>query len=194
MTRHRPILLVLSIIAAAAWAYNVNYDTREALDRLSDLRSKIAQEREDLQVLRVEWAYLNAPDRLARLVARHNDELALVPMSPETFSYVAAVPYPRDAPHAPAPETAPEPAPEPLIASAGSEAPAGSAPPDAGPQVASAESPRGEPADMHAAVVAALAEVGIAVEDDHAGTRISAITAAGTVPVPAARPVAWTRP
>ncbi len=76
MTRHGPALLALSIIASAGWAYNVNYDTRAVLDRLSTVRADIAAEREALQVLRVEWAYLNAPDRLERLVAAHNDVLA----------------------------------------------------------------------------------------------------------------------
>ncbi len=115
MTRHGPALLALSVLAIAGWTYNVNYDTRAALDRLSDLRGRIAEEREALQVLRVEWAWLNAPDRLSRLVAEHDDELALVALTPEALGIVAAVPYP------PAPPSAPEPpaeAPEALIAAA----------------------------------------------------------------------------
>lgn len=98
MTRHGPALLALSVLAIAGWTYNVNYDTRAALDRLSDLRARIAEEREALQVLRVEWAYLNAPDRLARLTVEHNDRLKLVALKPEALGYVAAVPYPRGVP------------------------------------------------------------------------------------------------
>ena len=104
MTRHAPALLALSIIAVAGWTYNVNYDTRTALDRLSGLRAEIAEQREALQVLRVEWAYLNAPDRLAGLVARHNGALGLAPLVPETLGIVAAVPYPPR----PAPDAAPD--------------------------------------------------------------------------------------
>jgi hypothetical protein len=94
MTRHGIALLTLTIIAIAAWAYNVNYNTKNALQRVSTLRAEIAEEREILRVLRVEWAYLNAPDRLAALVAKHNEALRLIPMTPEHFGMVAAIPYP----------------------------------------------------------------------------------------------------
>ncbi|MEM7424340.1 MAG: hypothetical protein AAF334_11510, partial [Pseudomonadota bacterium] len=94
MTRHGLALLALSIIAIAGWAYNVNYNTLTAMDRVSELRREIAKERETLQVLRVEWAYLNAPDRLMRLVRQHNDRLALIPVMPEALKHVAAVPFP----------------------------------------------------------------------------------------------------
>jgi hypothetical protein len=46
-------------------------------------------------VLRVEWAYLNAPDRLTRLVMLNNDRLGLVPMGPWHFDDAAVVPYRR---------------------------------------------------------------------------------------------------
>jgi hypothetical protein len=87
-------LSVLAVVASAAWAYHVNYKTKTALGRVGDLRGQIAAEREALEVLRVEWAYLNAPDRLIRLVALHNDRLGLVPMGPQRVEDVAAIPYP----------------------------------------------------------------------------------------------------
>lgn len=103
MIRHGGLaLLALAALGIAGWTYGVNYDTRAALDRISDLRIKIADEREEIQVLRVEWAWLNRPDRLARLVRRYEDKLALIPLTPAAFGYVAAVPYPpgppKDAP------------------------------------------------------------------------------------------------
>src|SRR5690625_2232732 len=101
MTRHGPMLLALLVLAIASWTYNVNYDTRAALERVSKLRAQIADERENLQVLQVEWAYLNAPDRLARLVSAYNGELALVTLTPDAMGQVASVPYPRRAPSIP---------------------------------------------------------------------------------------------
>ena len=112
MSRLGFALAMLAVVAAAAWAYNVNYQTSMALDRVDRLRSEIAAEREAVEVLRVEWAYLNAPERLARLVAMNNDRLDLVPMSPQHFDEVAAVPFPPNpAPELPAetPADAPEP-------------------------------------------------------------------------------------
>lgn len=94
MNRHGIALLVLSIIAIAVWTYHVNYNTKTALERISDLRRDIAAEREALQVLRVEWAYLNTPERLDRLVREHNRHLGLAPMTPASLGHAAAVPYP----------------------------------------------------------------------------------------------------
>lgn len=78
----------------AVWAYGVNYKTMSGFDRVDDLRHQIAEEREALQVLRVEWAYMNRPERLARLVSLHNDRLGLVPMGPESLQEAIVIPFP----------------------------------------------------------------------------------------------------
>ena len=97
MRRHGFALLGLTIIAIAAWSYNVNYDTRLTLDRVGELHEKIARERERLQVLRVEWAYLNAPDRLERLVDAFNDRLELTVVTPSMLGEVGQPPFePKD--------------------------------------------------------------------------------------------------
>lgn len=142
MTRHGPALLSLTMLAIAGWTYNVNYDTRAALDRLSDLRARIADEREALQVLRVEWAWLNAPDRLTRLLGEHNDRLALMPLTPEALGHVAAVPYPPDMPRQPLPAYPPEM----LVASAPQAQPPATAGVVAGDTLAAAPQPASEPA------------------------------------------------
>lgn len=108
MSRLGFALAMLAVVAAAAWAYNVNYQTKMALARVDRLHRQIAAEREAVEVLRVEWAYLNAPERLERLVAMNNDRLELMPMSPQHFEDVAAIPFPPN----PAPVVVPEPAPE----------------------------------------------------------------------------------
>ena len=85
---------VLAIVAAATWAYNVNYRTTTTLGRIDALRGEIAAEREHIQVLEVEWAWLNNPDRLARLVALNADRLGLAPMTPAHFGDPALLPEP----------------------------------------------------------------------------------------------------
>ncbi len=94
MTRLGFALSMIAVVATAAWAYHVNYRPKTVLGQVDRLRSQIAAEREAVEVLRVEWAYLNAPDRLARLVAQHNDLLRLEPMGPQHFDEVAAIPFP----------------------------------------------------------------------------------------------------
>ncbi len=103
MTRFGFALSMIAVVATAAWAYHVNYRTKTALGEVDRLRSQIAAEREAVEVLRVEWAYLNAPDRLARLVAQHDDQLGLEPMGPQQFDEVAAIPFPPRTP-GPAPD------------------------------------------------------------------------------------------
>lgn len=207
MTRHGAALLALSIIASAGWAYSVNYDTRAVLDRLSALRAEIAEEREALQVLRVEWAFLNAPDRIAELVAQHNDVLGLVPLVPERLGIVAAIPYPSWAAPKPAPR-----APEALIA-AYPAAPAPLDPPPAlaggagadgaarsslaaaeiGPEtmtVAMRSEPRrvsqpaeAVPAALEAAIADALSQVGVPPRDEPRG-----VPRSGVIAIPASSP------
>ncbi len=108
MNRFGFALSMFAVVATAAWAYHVNYRTKTVLGQVDRLRSQIAAEREGVEVLRVEWAYLNAPDRLARLVELHNDRLGLAPMGPQHFDEVAAVPFrprtPGPAPDGVAPE------------------------------------------------------------------------------------------
>ncbi|MEM7240414.1 MAG: cell division protein FtsL [Pseudomonadota bacterium] len=94
MTRFGLAFGFLSMILVAIWAYNVTYQTRQAFDRLSDLRTSIADEGEAVQVLRVEWAWLNAPHRLKRLVRRNNERLRLVRLAPERFGFASSVPFP----------------------------------------------------------------------------------------------------
>ncbi len=104
MTRLGFALSMIAVVATATWAYHVNYRTKTTLGRVDRLRGQIAAEREAVEVLRVEWAYLNAPERLTRLVARHNDLLGLEPMEPRHFDEVAAIPF---RPRAPAPAADP---------------------------------------------------------------------------------------
>jgi len=92
MTRAAFALSMLAVVAAAAWSYHVNYRTDAALDRLEALRAQIRAEQARIAVLEVEWAHLNAPDRLARLVERHNDRLMLIPLAPDHFDRAANAP------------------------------------------------------------------------------------------------------
>ena len=94
MKRFALLVSMAAVIAVSIWAYNVNYRTRLAFDRLDGLRRDLGAEREAVQVLRVEWAWLNAPGRLKRLVAMHHDRLELSALEAERYSFVATVPYP----------------------------------------------------------------------------------------------------
>ncbi len=88
--------LALLVVVFASWAYRVNYATQEAMNRVADLRDEIAREKEALGVLDAEWAYLNRPDRLRRLVNANAQALGLVELTPEQFTDIALIAMPPD--------------------------------------------------------------------------------------------------
>lgn len=99
---------ILGVMALAFWAYRENYRTQSALNNMTDLQREIADLREDLGVLRAEWAYLNRPERLNDLVSLNFDRLQLVPLEPGQFVELGNVDYPAIAPEPSADGTAQE--------------------------------------------------------------------------------------
>jgi hypothetical protein len=89
------ILGAFAVVALAYWAYKENYATQEALRRVKALEYDIGTTREELNVLRAEWAYLNRPERLRELAELNYDALQLQPLSPDHFGDVEQVDYPR---------------------------------------------------------------------------------------------------
>jgi hypothetical protein len=97
------VLLVGLVVAVATWAYRVNYATHDAIDRVEALERAIADERDAINVLQIEWAYLNRPERLAALVGQYSDQLGLMPMDPGHFGEVAMISFPVEDPFISAP-------------------------------------------------------------------------------------------
>lgn len=83
-----------AVIGLGYWAYHQNIQTKEAIREVSRLQSQIGVERERLEVLQDEWAYLTRPDRLRALVELDFDRYQLVPMMPEQFAQVGDIVYP----------------------------------------------------------------------------------------------------
>ena len=79
------LVSILMVMGLAFWAYRENYRTQAALDDMRGIQREIAGLREELGVLRAEWAYLNRPDRLRELVALNFDKLRLIPVDSSQF-------------------------------------------------------------------------------------------------------------
>ncbi|TRW97222.1 cell division protein FtsL [Paracoccus sp. M683] len=92
---------VLSVMGLAFWAYRENYRTQAALDEMRQVQNQIGQLREDLGVLRAEWAYLNRPTRLRELVDLNFERLRLVPIEAGQFIRLAQIDYPAPPPTPP---------------------------------------------------------------------------------------------
>ncbi len=81
------ILFVCSfcLIVVSVWAYNVNYKVRSAIKAVYYLSSEIEKKESRIKLLKAEWAYLNRPERLNRLITIHFSELGLLPLSHENY-------------------------------------------------------------------------------------------------------------
>lgn len=97
---------ILTVMGLAFWAYRENYRTQASLDGMRQTQREIGQLREDLGVLRAEWAYLNRPERLRDLVDLNFERLRLVPVESGQFISLAQVDYPAPPPTPPVRPTA----------------------------------------------------------------------------------------
>ncbi|MFV0301594.1 MAG: cell division protein FtsL [Paracoccus sp. (in: a-proteobacteria)] len=92
------LFCILCVMGLAFWAYRENYRTQAAIDEMRQVQREIGQMREDLGVLRAEWAYLNRPARLRDLVNLNFDRLRLVPIEAGQFVQLAQIDYPAPPP------------------------------------------------------------------------------------------------
>lgn len=86
---------VLVVMGLAFWAYRENYRTQAAISDMSRVQRDIAGLREDLGVLRAEWAYLNRPQRLRELVDLNFERLRLVPIETGQRLDIGNIDYPK---------------------------------------------------------------------------------------------------
>ncbi|SNT75220.1 cell division protein FtsL [Paracoccus seriniphilus] len=92
------LAVTLLVMGLAFWAYRENYRTQAAISSMAQVQREIGGLREDLGVLRAEWAYLNRPERLAELVDLNFERLQLVPVESTQFVGLEHVDYPKPRP------------------------------------------------------------------------------------------------
>ncbi|MFL2812881.1 MAG: cell division protein FtsL [Paracoccaceae bacterium] len=68
-------------VISAIWAYQMNYETRAKKKQILDITKKINFTLNRIELLKAEWAFLNSPERLSKLVDENFLNLNLIPIS-----------------------------------------------------------------------------------------------------------------
>jgi hypothetical protein len=117
-------LVALVLVAAVSFGlYQLKYDVQRLEAELAGLNRELIGEREAIRVLEAEWSFLNRPQRLQDLAARH---LELAPAVVDRAAALERLPYRRRGDHEPAaaaplpsPSTPPLPVPRPASPTGG---------------------------------------------------------------------------
>ncbi|MEM9319205.1 MAG: cell division protein FtsL [Pseudomonadota bacterium] len=76
----------IAVIGLGYWAYHQNIQTKATIQEVDRIQRQIGAERERLEMLQDEWAYLTRPDRLRALADLDFQRLQLMPMQPSQFA------------------------------------------------------------------------------------------------------------
>jgi len=76
------ILVICTLVLAAAAVYKIKFDSTLQGARVGTLSHELQRERDAIAVLRAEWAKLDSPARIQGMADRH---LALQPIRPTQF-------------------------------------------------------------------------------------------------------------
>lgn len=89
MIRFIHLVVIVSLIASAGYAYSVKYDTLYYSEQVAKLKAKVQKERDSVAVLKAEWHLLNRPDRLQEAADRHLD---LQPLNVQQLARLSDLP------------------------------------------------------------------------------------------------------
>ena len=63
--------VIVALILAAAYVYDIKFESTLQAERVAKLRGEIRRERDAIAALRAEWARLDSPARIQELAQRH---------------------------------------------------------------------------------------------------------------------------
>jgi cell division protein FtsL len=82
-------VVIVALVLAAGYVYQVKFDSTLQAERVAKLRAEIRRERDLIAALRAEWSKLDAPARVQALAQRH---LTLKPIEASQFDGLDRVP------------------------------------------------------------------------------------------------------
>lgn len=86
MIRFLNLLASVCLLATAAYAYTIKYETILRVEEIAKLENRIRKEREAVALLRAEWAYATRPDRIQTLSDKYLDLVIARPAQVIDFS------------------------------------------------------------------------------------------------------------
>ena len=90
------LVVIVALVAAAAYVYRIKFDSTVQAERLAKIRSEVRRERDTIAALRAEWGELDNPARIEALAKRF---LQLKPVTPTQFNSLDQLARPSAAIH-----------------------------------------------------------------------------------------------
>jgi cell division protein FtsL len=91
MWRLLHVIAIAALVASAVYVYSVKYQTIYASEQILKTRHQIDKERDAINILRAEYAFLTRPDRLQALADK---QLEMQPLSLHQIVRAADLPEP----------------------------------------------------------------------------------------------------
>lgn len=92
MIRLSTILWIVLIAASAFGLYSVKFKVQTIRTQIAEVERDLELERETMNVISAEWAYLNRPERLQKLASTY---LGAQEVTVQQIAEVAAIPFPQ---------------------------------------------------------------------------------------------------
>ena len=80
MRRLINVLLIVFMVAGAAYTFDIKRQAENASQEVSKLKREIQSERDTIDLLKADLSVLTQPSRLQKLTERHAEELQLEPL------------------------------------------------------------------------------------------------------------------
>lgn len=82
-------LMVMGLLAAAGYVYDIKYRATGEAQHVQKLRNEIRNEKDRIATARADWSKLASPDRIQELATRH---LKMKPVEAKRFGSVGTLP------------------------------------------------------------------------------------------------------
>ena len=87
------VFSVALVMVAGFWANYENVKTLTVAQNIKKIQEEVSDVKETLNVLTVEWAYLNRPERLQNLANLNYKSLGLLPISSNQMKSISSIDF-----------------------------------------------------------------------------------------------------